>query len=392
MIMKTLYLQCSSGISGDMFISSMLGLGVDFGRLDAALCSLAPGEFTLSTGTRDKGGIEARYFSVSAAHDVHHSHRGLMQINALIDSSPLSAKVKELSKNIFGAVAQAEADVHGLPLDKVHFHEVGAIDSIADIVGAALCLEALSPNRIVCSPLREGGGTVVCAHGKLPVPVPATAEILRRYRVPFSAGGKEGEMVTPTGAAIASVAADAFGPMPEMRVERIGVGSGDRDYSRPNILRAFLGEETGSAVSDEAEVIETCIDDSTGEQLGHALGLLFGAGASDAYYTPVYMKKNRPACLMTVLCPAGKTQDMLDIIFRETGSIGARVRRSDRVVMRRETCEAATRYGVIECKRSRYGDIVKVKPEYESARAAAEKYGVTLGEVCAEAVKALEKG
>lgn len=391
--MKTLYLQCSSGISGDMFISTMLGLGVDFKRLGDAVCSIAPGEFTVSTGTRDKSGIAARYFSVAAADaDVHHHHhRGLEEINSLIGSSPLAPDVKALASKIFGVVAQAEADVHGLPIDKVHFHEVGAIDSIADIVGAAFCLSELSPDRIVCSTLREGGGTVICAHGELPVPVPATAEILRRYKVPFSAGGGDGELVTPTGAAIAAVISDAFGPMPEMRVEKIGVGSGDRDLYRPNILRAFLGEEAARGNSDEVEVIETCIDDSTGEQLGHALGELFAAGAADAYYTPVFMKKNRPAWELTVLCAPALTQDMLTIIFRDTGSIGARVRRSERAIMRRETFTAATRYGEIVCKRSTFGSIVKVKPEYDSASSASKKYGVPLADVCAEAVRAKEK-
>lgn len=420
---KTLYLDCSAGVSGDMFTGAMLGLGADPDKLRSSLKSLGLDDFDIAVGTTEKCGIAATKFDVILHHEEHehehghnhdhdhdhdhgrldlvhsdgHGHRNLHDIEAIIDESPLNDGVKELSKRIFGFVARAEGKVHGLPADKVHFHEVGAADSIADIVSAAVCLEDLGVKRVICSPLNAGGGTVKCAHGILPVPAPATAEIFLAGGVPFKSSGEEGEMVTPTGAAIVAAISEGFGPMPAMVLERIGIGAGTKDFSHPNILRAFLGEtESGAdgaadAFGDEVDVLETCVDDTTGEALGSCLEELFAAGVRDAYFSPVFMKKCRPAYLLTVLCESGLDTRAAGIIFSRTGAIGLRVRSSRRIVMQREIRNIATRFGDIPVKFSAFGGIKKFKAEYGAVEKAAKAFDVPPSAVYAEVSAAVER-
>ncbi|MFT8887227.1 MAG: nickel pincer cofactor biosynthesis protein LarC [Ethanoligenens sp.] len=425
--MKTLYIDCQAGIAGDMFVAALLDLGVPEQTLRDALDGLHIDDFRIEITKKQTHGILCTDYNVILAHaepdDSHaaihtsghmhehththihthtqeephhvsmhtHGHRNLHDVETLLDASDLKPAVRDLSKRIFGFVARAEAKVHGLPLDEVHFHEVGAADSIADIVGAAVCVDALGADDILFSPLSEGSGFVRCAHGLLPVPAPATAEILRTAHIPYRTRDVNGEMVTPTGAAIAAGLANGFGPMPVMRVERTGYGGGKRAFPHANVVRAFLGETVSHANvkahnphQDCVRVLETCIDDSTGETLGYVLEQLLKAGAADAYYTPVLMKKNRPASLLTVLCPPALENAMAEIIFAETGAIGLRTRESDRIVMERSFGSVQTDYGEIRLKRSVYHGVEKIKPEFESLREAAERTHTPVARIDAE--------
>lgn len=388
---KTIYLDCSSGVSGDMFTGAMLDLGVGLQELKDALNSLGLSDFEISAGKTLKNGFTATKFNVAVRKDVH-IHRHLSDIEEIIDKSTLKDSVKARAKKIFMTMAQAEGKVHGIPPEEVHFHEVGAADSIADIVSAAFCIDSLGAERIICSPLNVGGGTVKCMHGTLPVPAPATAEILRSTGIPFKITSPDnGELVTPTGAAILAVVCSGFGEMPEMTVEKIGLGAGERELSQPNVLRAFLGNLREDSPGDTVDVIETNVDDTTGEALGRCLEVLMEEGAADAYFTPIYMKKQRPAYMLTVLCDKSFTKRAAEIIFELTGSIGLRVRTSRRIIMQREIKHIKTKYGEIPVKFSSFGGVKKYKAEAENVQKSAKKYGVSPDKIYAEIIKQVEK-
>ena len=419
--MKILYLDCFAGISGDMTIGALLDLGLDFEFLKNELAKLGVAGYELSQSRVDRSGINAAKFDVhlsnieinhhhdhthgdhSHSHDseliTHHSslntsphshdHRSLSTIKHLIEASTLSNKVKTNSLAIFQRIGEAETKIHGVDIESIHFHEVGAIDSIVDIIGACIGLEALGIEKIISSPLHVGYGTFTCAHGTYPIPGPAATEILRG--VPIYAKEIEGELVTPTGAAIVATLASEFSKMPMMRVEKVGYGAGTRTYEKfPNVLRAVIGElETEDATPDTISVIEANIDDLSPQIFGHFMEQALAAGALDIFYTPVQMKKNRPGILLTLLCTVADREKFIDLIFRETTTLGVRHRDEKRVILRREFVTVETEFGAIKIKiaRNENGEIMNAAPEFEDCHSAAKKHEVAVRKVQAAAMK-----
>ncbi|MBP1728752.1 MAG: hypothetical protein H6Q56_1125, partial [Deltaproteobacteria bacterium] len=311
--MKTLYLDCQAGISGDMTVAALLDLGVPLEHLQRELAKLAlpDSSYSLSAARTERHHITALKFDVTV--NDHHTHRQYAAIDAMIAASGLTDGVKEKAQRIFRRLAEAEAKVHGVPVEEVHFHEVGAVDSIVDIVGTAICLDYLSVARVCASALPLGSGFVATEHGRLPVPAPATAELLRGLPVHGECG--PGERVTPTGAAIIAALADGFG-FPPMRIEKTGCGAGGKDFpDMPNILRAFIGPVDAVTEVSQLLVLEANIDDSTPEVLGYALERLLTEGALDAWFTPIQMKKGRPAVTLSLLCPSGEVEKFSRIIL-----------------------------------------------------------------------------
>jgi uncharacterized protein (TIGR00299 family) protein len=406
---RTLYLDCFAGASGDMFIGAMLDCGLDFELLKSELGKLGVGGYELSLTRVDRSGISASKFDVHIHadrhnhghhhdhhhdHHHHHDHRHLSEINRIISSSSLDDRVKDRAQAIFQRIGEAESKIHDIPIETVHFHEVGAIDSIVDIIGACIALDALKIDRIVASPLHVGSGTFVCAHGTYPVPGPATTELLKG--VPNYSRDIEGELVTPTGAAIVSTLAEGYGQMPMMRVDRIGYGAGTRDYPKfPNALRAIIGEleEDADRTPATVTVIEASIDDLNAQVFGHLMERVLEAGALDIFYTPVQMKKNRPGVLLTLLCKPEDRQRMCDIVFRETTTLGVRHRTEQREILKREFVEVETEYGRIRIKvsRAKDGRVMNSSPEFEDCRSAAEKHQVSLRDVQTAAMQAFVK-
>ncbi len=317
--MRLAYLDTLSGVSGDMTLAALVDAGADGSRIEAGLRTLGLPELQLQFSQTMRGGFRAQRLDV--VHPPEHAHRHLSDISAMIDGSGISTRAKSLAKRIFTRLGEAEAKVHGTSLAAVHFHEVGAVDSIADIVGIAIALDELQIERLVAGPPPTGTGTVRIAHGLVSVPAPATAELLRG--IPLRASQVEAELTTPTGAAVLAALCDGFGPLPSMNIERIGYGAGHRDLvEQANLLRIFVGTDGVEVGHDEVTVLETNIDDATGEQLGFAIERLWDAGALEVYTTAVAMKKNRPGVLLTVLCPPAFRERIEDLIFMHTGSLG----------------------------------------------------------------------
>lgn len=381
--MKILYLDCYAGISGDMTVGALLDLGVplDHLRTELAKLQLPRDSYELSTCRTERHQMPALKFDV-AVHD-HHTHRHYAGIDAMIAASGLSDSVKERGGRIFRRLAEAEALVHGVAVEDVHFHEVGAIDSIIDIVGTAICLEYLGVEAVYASALPLGSGFVETAHGRLPVPAPATAELLKGLPVHGDCG--PGERVTPTGAAIVAALACGFGKQPAMLLEQAGCGAGGKDFPDcPNILRAFLGHSvTDKKPADDVLVVEANIDDSTPEVLGYAMERLFEKGALDVFFTPIQMKKNRPGVMLSFLCRPELLDQLAQLLLTETSAIGLRYFRADRIVLQRRIVEQETEFGTVRFKEisDSSGKLLRASPEYEDCRRIAIEKGVPCRDV-----------
>lgn len=480
--MKTLYMDCFSGISGNMTIGAFLDLGVDQAYLLQELRKLQVDGYKIEISKKQKNGITGTYFDVILEEEAKHSHqhedtseseqphaekkekalppctckrhrtycvcgknklpkeqgskkkkhknknkkyaehyahfhaetglhhhetqeehhhedhsghhhhdhdehghaphRNLQDITHIIDSSELSDQVKQLSKKMFSFVAEAEARVHGKPIEEVHFHEVGAIDSIIDIVGTAICVDFIKPDRIIASHLPVGSGFVRCQHGLIPVPAPATLEIIRKGGIPTYSNGIKKELATPTGAAILAALAQEYGSQPEMKIQAIGYGAGLYDLEIPNTLRLMIGEVLPAKKKGKSQpgilLAETNVDDTTGEVLGYVMSRLLDAGALDVFFTPIYMKKCRPAVKLSFLCEEALLPELEKIVFEETSTIGIRTIPVQRTVMNRKSETVNTRYGAIRVKKATYGGITKISGEFEDMKAAAQQNGVPI--------------
>lgn len=439
---KTLYLECYSGISGDMTVAALLDLGADEHVLAETLKSLSLDEFDIAVTRVKKSGLDACDFHVilDEVHDPHdhdmeylyghehphdhehhhehacahghgtagghthlhshgdscghgngggtghgtgeghhhpHVHRGLTEIREIIQNSGMSKRAKDTALRIFGVLADAEAKAHGVPVEQVHFHEVGAVDSIVDIAATAICLDNLDITEVIVEELYEGRGTIRCQHGVIPVPVPAVVHIASAHHLALHMTETEGELVTPTGAAIAAAVRTSEKLPPKYRILKTGMGAGKRDYGRTGILRAMFiepeAQEADLRKTDEDEKegdtiwhLESNIDDCTGEALGYVMNRLLEAGARDVYYTPVYMKKNRPAYELNVICKEEQIERLQEIIFQDTTTIGIRRAKMERTVLDREQKEIDTSLGKVQVKFCRIGDKKRVYPEYES--------------------------
>jgi uncharacterized protein (TIGR00299 family) protein len=380
--MKIAYFDCFAGISGDMTLGALIGAGADPERLREGLAGLGVGGFSIEVGRRRTGPIEATDVRVILDDHHHHHHRRLKDILELIRASELSDRVKKTAESIFLRLAEAEGMVHGSSPEEVHFHEVGAVDAIIDITGTALCLEMLGWPKVIASPMPTFHGYAKGSHGILPLPAPATAEILRG--VPWRKLDIEGELVTPTGAAIIREIAEGFGPFPAMTVGSIGYGAGKSDFGIPNALRVMIGEETAGH-GDESQcvtVIETNIDDLNPQFYETAMERLFAAGALDVFLTPIQMKKNRPGTLLSVICDSGRAKSIAAVILVETSTLGVRMSQCQRLCLDRRWEEVVTEFGVIRIKiGERDGRVITASPEYEDCKRAAIEHGAPIRRV-----------
>ncbi len=388
--MKIAYLDCMSGISGDMTLGALVDAGVDLAAIQAGIDSLGLPDCRLVATEVKKKGFRAT--SVNVEHEPEHAHRHLHHITEMIDGSEvLTTRQKELAKRIFTRLGEAEAHVHGSTLRKVHFHEVGAVDSIADIVGSAIGWDLLGVERIECSPIPTGHGFVKIAHGRVSIPAPATAELLKG--IPIAPSDVECELTTPTGAAIVSTIVDQFGYLPPMKIETIGYGAGDKDLeSQGNILRLIVGEADEASVADQIWVLETNLDDTSGEVIGHCTELLGEAGALDVYCSSIQMKKNRPGVKLTVLCCAADVKRLEKILFKQTSTIGIRKWLASRHVLPRQAHHVDTEWGAVEGKLATLPDgEQRFSPEYEACRRVSEAHDVSIQTVYQQAAAAYVK-
>lgn len=384
--MRIAYLDCASGVSGDMMLGSLIDAGVDLKEVQAGIDSLGLPSCTLKCEETKKNGFRALQLTVE--HEPEHAHRHLHHIVEMIENSKLTPSQQDLALRIFQRLAEAEAKVHGSTIEKVHFHEVGAVDSIADIVGSAIAWDLMHVDRIVCSPVPTGNGFVQVAHGRCSIPAPATGELLKG--VPLAASDIEGELTTPTGAAIVSTLVDEFGALPAMKIATTGYGAGQADFKHPNLLRLLVGETTDQNTStDQITLLETNLDDCTAETIGHCAELLWQAGALDVATSSLQMKKGRPGTLLSVQCLPKDTDQMAHIIFRETSTLGMRRSQIDRLTLPRETIQVSTKWGEIAGILAKLPDgTERFSPEYTSCQESADKHKIALAEVDAAARQA----
>ncbi len=420
--MKTLYFDCFSGISGDMTLGALLDLGIDENILLDNLKLLNIDGYEIKIEKKLKNGISGTYVTVilenekdiheqshnqheehhhshdhdhkhthenSHAHEHHHEHRNLRDIEAIIDNSRLNANIKQLSKGIFRVVAEAEGKIHGKPVEEVHFHEVGALDSIVDIIGVAICIDYLGVEKIAFSKIPLSRGFVKCQHGVFPLPAPATMEILKDIPVYFNDANFE--LVTPTGAAFVKALGHMHYDMTDIQIERIGYGLGKKTYEIPNVLRVMLIKENEEK-KDQIVKLETNIDDMTPEQLGFLMEKLLSEGALDVYFTNIIMKKNRPAVMLSVLCSEDKRDYFNKILLTQTSTFGTRCSKMERDILDRAIVQLDTEHGSVRFKFGIFeGEIIKYSPEYEDCRMIAQKTGIPIQQIYGELIKKLEQ-
>ena len=411
---RQLYLECYSGISGDMTVAALLDLGADEQILRKALASLPVGGFEIAVTRKVKSGLDVCDFDVildaeheNHDHDMeylhghdhqhthdhvhedgsvhthehhhhdhshehhhdhghHHEHRGLHEILHIIEHADMTERAKETAVRIFQILAEAESKAHGVPADQVHFHEVGAVDSIVDILAVAICLDNLDITEVIVPFLCEGQGSIRCQHGIIPVPVPAVVNIAQAHRLTLKPTGVQGELVTPTGAAIVAAVRTSDKLPQTCRIVKIGMGAGKREYEGTGILRAMLLESGSAEAADTIWRLESNLDDCSGEVLGFVMDELFAAGARDVYYTPIYMKKNRPAVQINIICREQDVDKLQNILFCNTTTIGVRRCRMERIILPREIRQMDTPYGKVQVKVCRIGEEVRAYPEYDS--------------------------
>lgn len=399
---KTLYLECYSGISGDMTVAALLDLGADREVLKESLKSLPVGGFRTEITRVKKSGLDACDFSVILEQDNHdhdmeylhgseksytghheythsheypHEHRGMKEITEIIQKSEMTARAKKMAMRVFGILAQAESKAHGVPVEEVHFHEVGAVDSIVDIAAIAICMDNLDISNVIVPVLYEGTGFIRCQHGQIPVPVPAVTHIAETHKLKLKITDIQGELVTPTGAAVVAAFRTSDRLPEDFTMLKTGIGAGKRQYRCPGILRAMLIRETTNLqIKDIIWKLETDMDDCGGEMMGHVMNLLMANGAREVHYTPIYTKKNRPAYTLTVICKESEREKLENLIFSETTTIGIRRVEMERTILQREIQKKDTPVGTAIVKACTLPDgNIRYYPEYENVAELAER-------------------
>ena len=406
---KTLYLECYSGISGDMTVAALLDLGADREVLKESLKSLPVGGFRTEITRVKKSGLDACDFSVILEQDNHdhdmeylhgseksytghheythsheypHEHRGMKEITEIIQKSEMTARAKKMAMRVFGILAQAESKAHGVPVEEVHFHEVGAVDSIVDIAAIAICMDNLDISNVIVPVLYEGTGFIRCQHGQIPVPVPAVTHIAETHKLKLKITDIQGELVTPTGAAVVAAFRTSDRLPEDFTMLKTGIGAGKRQYRCPGILRAMLIRETTDLqIKDIIWKLETDMDDCGGEMMGHVMNLLMANGAREVHYTPIYTKKNRPAYTLTVICKESEREKLENLIFSETTTIGIRRVEMERTILQREIQKKDTPVGTAIVKACTLPDgNIRYYPEYENVAELAERNQLSLRE------------